>query len=224
MYPAGWARERLLTSKVLDRLSERIPGFKRHEPEGRMLVNVAINDFKNYVRSMPPSPSVDHQEYADYWAERWLDKWRERVKLVLRAQDAHVFAKHERLVKETSYLWSRFPYLSEAVELVVDALISVNELCFTNLLAESTLRGELYRYKQTYKSDEEALRKLQGNPLAVVKSAIYRAKSLKHVKGPLVWLRVDENIWRTSTGKIIERPREGEDEGLEGAVYGAVDL
>ena len=211
MYPAQWARERLLTSRIIKRLSEHIPGFRHDEPEGRMLTNVAVNDFRNYVRCNPPAPHVDQGEYADCWAERWLDKWRERVKLVFRPQDCHVFARHEKLVRDTSYLWSRFPHLSEALELIVDALISVGEICFTNLLAESTLRGELLRYKQGCRSDEEALRRIQADPVRVVKGAMYRAKSLRHVKGPLVWLKVDEHIWRGSTGKIVEDPGDGED-------------
>ncbi|RLF16162.1 MAG: hypothetical protein DRJ97_01690 [Thermoprotei archaeon] len=220
MYPAQWARERLLTSRILRRLSEHIPGFKHHEPEGRMLANVAVNDFRNYVKYKPPSPNVDQGEYADCWAERWLDKWRERVKLVFRPQDGHVFAKHEKLIRDTSFLWSRFPHLNEALELVVDALIDVGEICFTNLLAESTLRGELLRYKQLCRSDEEALRRIQVDPLKVVKEAMYRAKSLRHVKGPLVWLRVDEHIWRSSTGKIVEEPPGNGEEEWEQAVFG----
>jgi len=219
MYPADWARQRLLASKMLDRLSTRIPGFKRHEPEGRMLLNVAMNDFRNYVRSRPPSSDVSHDEYADFWAERWLDKWRERVKLVFGQQDAHVFAKHERMIKETTPLWRSFPHLSDALELIIDALIDVGELCFTNLLAETTLRGELARVRQSSKSLEEAARRVREGALSLVKSAVFRARSYKHVRGYLVWLRVDEHIWRTSKGKIVETPT-GEGEEL----YEAVDL
>jgi len=219
MYPAGWARQRLLTFKMLERLSCRIPGFRRHEPEGRMLANVAVSDFKNYVRSRPPPSTVSYDEYTDFWAERWLDKWRERVKLVFNSQGAQVFARHERMVRETMPLWRAFPHLPEALELLVDTLIDVGELCFTNLLAESTLRGELLRIKQASRSLEEAVGYVQRNALSLVKSAMEKARGYRQVKGYLVWLKVDDDIWRTSQGRIIDSPP-GEGEEL----YEAVDL
>lgn len=219
MYSINWAKHRLLASRMLERLSSRIPGFRRQEPEGRMLVSVAMNDFKNYVRSRPPPSTVSHDEYADFWAERWLDKWRERVKLVFNPQCTQVFAKHERVVRETMPMWRSFPHLPEALELLVDTLIDVGELCFTNLLAETTLRSELLRVKQSSKSEKEAVRRVQRDALSLVRSAMSRARGYKQVKGYLVWLKVDDSIWRTSQGRIVDSfSSEGEE------LYGAVDL
>lgn len=204
MYPADWSRQRFLTLKVLSSLSSRIPGFRGFEPEGRTLAKVAVDDLGNYLKLRPPPSHVSLDDYIDLWAERWLDKWRERVKLVLRQQDAYVFARHERLLRETAPLWQSFPHLSEALELVMDALIDVGELCFTNLLAESTLRAELMEVRRPSRSLDEALRRVHEGALALAKSAMLRARSYRHFKGYLVWLKVGDEIWRTSLGRIAE--------------------
>jgi len=211
MHPADWSRQRLLTLKVLSSLSSRIPGFRSSEPEGRTLARIAMDDLGNYLKLRPPPSHVSLDDYVDFWAERWLDKWRERVKLVLRQQDAHVFAKHERILRETAPLWRSFPYLSEALELVMDALIEVGELCFTNLLAESTLRAELMEVRRSSRSLDEAVRRVREGALALAKSAVLRARSYRSFRGYLVWLKVGDEIWRTSLGKIAEPSMSEED-------------
>lgn len=218
MQPAGWAGRDLLASKVLERLALRVPGLRKHEPEGRMLANVAADDLRSYIKLRPPAREASYEDYVDFWTERWLDKWRERVKLVFGGQDAEVFAKYRRMVEETAPLWSHLPDPSEALELIMDALIDVGELCFVRLLAESTLRSELLRVRQSSRSIDEALARVREGALSIVKSAVARARGLKYVRGHLVWLRVSEDIWRTSYGRIVEAPFEDEE------AYGAVSL
>ncbi|MEM4699634.1 MAG: hypothetical protein QXT74_01630 [Candidatus Nezhaarchaeales archaeon] len=218
MQPTGWAGRDLLASRVLERLALRVPGLRWHEPEGRILANVATDDLRSYIKLRPPARGVSYEDYIDFWAERWLDKWRERVKLVFGGQDAEVFAKYRKLVEETAPLWSHLPNPSEALELIIDALIDAGELCFLRLLAESTLRSELLRVKQSSKSIDEALARVREGALSVVKSAVARARGYKYVRGHLVWLRVSEDVWRTSYGKIVEAPVEDEE------AYGAVSL
>ncbi|MCX8204857.1 MAG: hypothetical protein N3H31_04320 [Candidatus Nezhaarchaeota archaeon] len=218
MHSASWVRHDLLASRVLEKLALRVPGLRGHEPEGRILTNIAVGDFRSYIKHRPLSSGVSYEDYVDFWAERWLDKWRERVKLVFGQQDLEVFAKHEKIVRETAPLWRGFSHLPEALELIIDALIDVGELCFTKLLAEATLRSELLRIKQSSRSIEEALSRVKEGALSIVKSAVARARGYRYVKGHLVWLRVGEDVWRTSYGKIVETPA-GDEE-----TYGAVNL
>lgn len=200
-------KDRQLELMVFNNLSKHIPGLKAGELEGEWLVHVALQDLENYVKSQPRPTNASWEAYLEYWIERWVDKWRERVKLAIGLEDLKIFEAYERLVKETKLLWSKFPNLREALELVVDALVSVSEICFTNLMAESLLRKELYECRRRCKSDGEVLRKIEENPLEIVKivkSAIRAAKNLKESKGHLILLKVDERVLKTSTGRIVE--------------------
>jgi len=190
-------------------------------PELELMGGVAISDFKNYLKvewGLLGEDNSDEDlefllerymeegridEKVSSWIVPWVSKWRERVKLVWDEKEFKRKSINEQL-EEVTPLISAIPKVNELKELIIGSLIKSGELCFTNLIADNIIKGEVYRLVKSVGSREGALKFLHENPLFLLQACIARVKVLARSKGPAVVLHVDRRILAEALRRIGE--------------------
>lgn len=177
--------------------------------ERNLMLKVSVEDFLNYIKVdrgfiHEYSPNERAEFYIevlsdrapltlmrviDDWFDVWAFKWRQRVRLVMdEEEDSSI---NVRVREKTDPLVRELRVVREARRFALGSLIRSGEVCFTNLLAESVVRGVLYYMLQRASSSREVREALERNPTLLLDEIIRRVKSMSKYKGPLVTLRVE---------------------------------
>jgi len=191
-------------------------------PELELMGRIAMLDFKNYLKAewgLLGEENSDGdleflleryldrddelEERVKAWIVPWVSKWRERVKLVWNEEEFKKKTMNEAL-EEVAPLIPSIPKLKELKELIIGSLIKHGELCFTNLIADNIIKGEIYRLIKGMGCRERALSFIQDNPLFLLQACISRVKVLAKSRGPAVVLHVDKRILTEALRRIGE--------------------
>ncbi|RLE61461.1 MAG: hypothetical protein DRJ35_00535 [Thermoprotei archaeon] len=136
------------------------------------------------------------------WIDVWSWKWKQRVKLVL--QDDPSMVKAEQLLNQKlspviprikNYNWFR--------RFTLGSLINVNEVCFTNLLSDSIVKGALFKVAKTLPPDK-VVEIIEKNPMFVIEEIVSRVKELKAFKGNLVVVRLNPKFFEERRERLVE--------------------
>jgi len=185
------------------------------EGEINIMSSVALTDFKNWVKykrlilgekgadekvDALISWLIDNQpnelkKIMREWLESWLLKWRQRVKIIFDENEDTKQAK--KIFAKTNNVWRKIPYKDELKEIIIGSLISVGEICFTEVISESILRGELNKYMNYVKDEDKLLEILSKNSILILKDAMRNVKRITRIKGPLIVVRVDTSVLKT---------------------------
>lgn len=176
--------------------------------EKKFMVRVSTEDFLNYVKVEQGfiydySPDERASFYLEVLSEReplklsylldewfsvWALKWRQRVRLAMgEVEDGALI---EKMRRRTAALVG-LPMVGEARRFALGSLIRNGEVCFTNLLSDSVVRGVLYHMLSRANSSEEVKKALERNPTLLLDEIIKRVRSIVKYKGPLVTLRLE---------------------------------
>jgi len=128
------------------------------------------------------------QSFVNLWTGMWLQKWKERVKLLIGKEKAGRWDKAEKTLNKAEPLWKKLLNRQEMKEVVTYKLIRNGEICGTSILAENLLKMELGRNKRRYIDEKE-------KTLNVVNNALRKAKELARSKGPLIFVKVDKGYY-----------------------------
>ncbi|RLE71359.1 MAG: hypothetical protein DRJ37_05140 [Thermoprotei archaeon] len=180
--------------------------------EKNIMTSIAVEDYKNYLKvkldllgigdadyyvykelkSMFERPELFRKEIEE-WLEAWLLKWRQRVKVVFK--DEQEFEMKKKIDAETIDLWANLRIKKELQDLVIGSLIRNGEYCLTNAIAESIIKGELFKYYK-YTGDKKKLSELlEKNPVILLKDVLRMVKIVSRNKGYLISIKLDDRIF-----------------------------
>ena len=179
--------------------------------EASFMARIAFQDFKNYLRS---KLNISRYEIAEHsvvmemenmlmdskrynrelkeWTELWLQKWKERVKVVLSEEDV----KKQKLVldEEINSIVRNLGFWRELKDFVMGALIEKGEICFTDIISENILRIEVNNIFKKLGNVDSTIKYLQENPIHLLNRALDRVKMISSKRAPLVLVRINTKM------------------------------
>ena len=175
----------------------------------RKVLQVAFQDLTNYLtfisnatnketntldnsdtmEQLPKEGSVEIESFLGVWTGIWLKKWKERFNLLIGQNNQTELSKTSETLAKAESLWTKLACRDELTGIVVSALIKNAEICGTTIIAENILKMELLS-KQT---DQDINNKEQT--LAILSSALRRAREIAQRTGPLISIKVDKSYY-----------------------------
>ncbi len=131
------------------------------------------------------------EEFIELWTGIWLNKWKERVKLLIGNQESQKWNKVTKTLKNAEPLWRRLKNRREMQEVVVSTLIKNGEICGTSILADNLLKMELGKNKKNGVKKEEQVLNITNNTLR-------KARDLARSRGPLIYVKIDKGYYQLS--------------------------
>ena len=215
----SWGLRVALSNALQRRIREEFGSMSRAE-EGFM-TRVSISDFLNYLKVdrgfiYDYSPEERLNFYLETLAERrpatlasmldewfalWAAKWRQRVKLTMKG----VKREEEvvRRINERTRPLMELPVAAQAKLFALGSLVRSGEVCFTDLLSESAVKGALY-YMVSRASGPEVVAKVIGrNPTLLLSEVIKRVKAMARFKGPLVTLKLEQALFSEEGARFL---------------------
>ncbi|RLE59691.1 MAG: hypothetical protein DRN53_06865 [Thermoprotei archaeon] len=179
--------------------------------EATFMAKVAFQDFKNYLKNklkvskcesvenlalremenMLLNPNRYNRELKE-WTELWLQKWKERVKVVLSDEDV----KRQRLMlsSDINTVIRRLRFWRELKEIIIGALIEKGEICFTDIISENILRAEVDNIFKKLGDINSTVSYLEKNPVHLLNRALNRVKIISSKRAPLVLVKIDTSM------------------------------
>ena len=128
-------------------------------------------------------------EFLRIWTGIWLDKWIERVKLLIGNENSKRWNKVTKILNNAEPLWKSLSNRREMEEIITTTLVKNGEICGTSILAENLLKMELGEEKREYVDDEERV-------VNIVNNALRKARELAQSKGPLIFVKIDKGYYQ----------------------------
>ncbi|MEM1508401.1 MAG: hypothetical protein QW291_02875 [Thermofilaceae archaeon] len=215
----SWGLRTALVNAIAGRIREEFAGMGKTE-EGFMS-KIALSDFLNYVEVdrgfiYDYSPDERLEFYLESLADRkpttiatmleewfvlWISKWRQRVKLTMKSE-----VGEEELMKkieEKTRAYMGLPLIAEAKLFALGSLVKSGEVCFTNLLSDSVLKGTLYYIASRSNSLDEVVKVLEKNPVLLISEIVKRVRSMSRFKGPLVTLKLEQALFSEEGARFM---------------------
>ena len=217
----AYRRDDVVYANLVNRyLRKKFEGLSKVELD--FMSEVARADFLNYVMTQEDFLYEDNAErlaldaiiyyieeepfridaLLSEWLDVWSWKWKQRVKLVLK-EDPNL-AKAEEMFnqrlgpvipKVKNYEWFR--------KFAIGSLINIKEVCFTNLLSDSIVKGVLFKIAKSL-PPEKTVQVIEKNPLFVLGEIVNRVKELKTFKGNLVVVRLNSSFFKDNKESLVE--------------------
>lgn len=123
--------------------------------------------------------------FLNIWVGRWLEKWRERVK-VLSTRPKMPPSLAERY-KNARRLYYRMENRKELKKKIIQKLITNGEICMCEFIAENLIIEEIARRLAIHGSNIESI---TLDPLDILNSLTQYVSRLPKEKGPLLYLNL----------------------------------
>lgn len=215
----SWGLRTALANAIAGRIREEFAGMGKAE-EGFMS-KIALSDFLNYVEVdrgfiYDYSPDERLEFYLESLADRkpttiatmleewfvlWISKWRQRVKLTMKSEVGE--EELVRKIEEKTRAYMGLPLIAEARLFVLGSLVKSGEVCFTNLLSDSVLKGTLYYIASRSNSVDEVVKVLEKNPALLISEIVKRVRSMSRFKGPLVTLKLEQALFSEEGARFM---------------------
>lgn len=129
-------------------------------------------------------------EFMGIWTGIWLEKWNERVKLLIGEENTKRWNKVTKILDNAEPTWRKLSNRQEMQEIIINTLIRNGEVCGTSILAENLLKMEMGEERREYRSEEEQI-------LNIVNNTLTKARELAQSKGPLIFVKVDKGYYNS---------------------------
>jgi hypothetical protein len=129
-------------------------------------------------------------EFLGFWTGIWLEKWKERVKLLIGKDNTKKWNRVTKILNNAEPIWTKLSNRQEMQDVVASTLIKNGEICGTSILAENLLKMELGEEERKYKTQEEQV-------LNVVNDTLRKARELAQSKGPLIFVKIDKGYYQS---------------------------
>jgi hypothetical protein len=174
----------------------------------RKVLQVACQDFMNYLKFQwnligkeanncelaeriekffKENPS-ELEAFLTVWVGIWLKKWKERVKLLIGAQNQNKWNKASKTLANAEPIWRNLTHKQEIMEVVESTLIKNGEICGTEILAENLLKMELGENRFQTQDEKEQV-------LTVLNQALRKAREMAQSRGPLIFVKIDKGYY-----------------------------
>jgi len=134
--------------------------------------------------------AAELEEFLRIWTGIWLEKWKERVKLLIGNENAKKWNKTTKNLNNVEPLWKNLANRKEMEEVVTLTLVKNGEICGTSILAENLLKMELSEKTNEYSSEAK-------QTLTIVNNALRKARELARSKGPLIFVKIDKGYYQS---------------------------
>jgi hypothetical protein len=176
----------------------------------RKVLHIAFQDLQNYLKfhwniissdeseiklqkrllSYSEDPT-ELNEFIQIWSGLWLNKWNNRVKLVLAGRDLKRWKRTDHLMKKAIPIWRRLKKRNMIKNIIIESLIRSGEICGTSILAESMLKIEIGMSVEKSNSMED-----HGQILGVINRVLRKARESSKGKGPLLYIRIGKRFFQ----------------------------
>jgi hypothetical protein len=130
------------------------------------------------------------EEFLRIWTGIWLEKWKERVKLLIGNENGKKWNKTTKNLSNVEPLWKNLANRKEMEEVVTFTLVKNGEICGTSILAENLLKMELGEKTNGYSSEAK-------QALTIVNNTLRKARELARSKGPLIFVKIDKAYYQS---------------------------
>ena len=183
------------------------------DPQGsdRKMLELTYKDFVNYTKfygmfSNNPNFEGKIDKYSKeqkkeldafltIWTAKWMNKWQERVKLIIGKQE-----KNEELSKtfaEAEPIWQTLECKEELINIVGFTLIKDGEICSSEMLAEYVLKTELTKEDVDFSDKAQAL--------AFLNNVIHKAHEMAKSTGPLIFVAINKGYYNSVMNQPLNR-------------------
>jgi hypothetical protein len=132
------------------------------------------------------------EEFLSVWTGIWFKKWKERVKLLIGAQNNNKWQKVSKVLSTADPLWRKLERKQEIQEMIVGTLLKNGEICGTEILSENLLKMELGEKNVQALNDKEQI-------LTVINNSLRKARDMSQSRGPLIFVKIDKGYYGSST-------------------------
>lgn len=146
-----------LLSLLVEQFETSVPQFKPYTVDYQMVVYACkdletwlkvkwqVDDYKQLFEKLEVSLKDDPRDFGaflSFWACLWLEKWRERVKVL--STKPEMPPNYMDKVKEARKLYLEMDHKKELKRMVAGKLLSRSEICMVELIAEATYLSSSY--------------------------------------------------------------------------------
>jgi len=146
---------------------------------------------------------LEFDSLVNEWAEIWVLKWRQRVKLVMSDDPENTKAVQRLEEKVGPILDVLGDEATEFKKFAIGSLIRTGEVCFTNLMAEMVVKEIFFKIASSQRGDE-AVNFIKSNPVFVINEVVKRVKELGQFRGNLVVVRINPAFFQDARGEAVE--------------------
>jgi len=127
----------------------------------------------------------DFKAFLNFWVGLWLEKWRDRVKLL--SSSPKIPPSHMERVRKAKKISEGVEHGKELKSMVTRKLMNHGEICMVEAIAENLIIEEIAkRIRSTADVQEHIL----VDPLNILNNLSCRIARLSREKGPLIYLNV----------------------------------
>ncbi|MEM2341780.1 MAG: hypothetical protein QXX94_05270 [Candidatus Bathyarchaeia archaeon] len=193
-------------SLLIEEFENYIPQFKPYTLDYQMVVyasrdletwlkvklntednRIIYKNLENYLKN----EAADLRVSLNLWASMWLNKWRERVRVL--STKFEMPSDYMEKVRKARKIYQDMEYKFELKNMAIKRLVNQGELCMIEFIAENLIIEEIA--KRIQKTDKNALLPML-NPLSIYNAVSARIARLPKEKGPLVYLNIKPNIFQ----------------------------
>jgi hypothetical protein len=188
---------RKLISLLEKEIDKYIPNFEPNSSDYEM-ITYAFRDLEEYlmyiwsiddkqeislkIQEILKHESSDFKILINIWTSLWVNKWRERVKILLSKPKIphHIVKKYE----SAKNIYRGIENRNELKKMVTRRLLSKNEICMVGTIADNLIIEEIVRRNPIINKNSKIF------TLDLYNSTSLRISKLSKEKGPLIYLSI----------------------------------
>jgi hypothetical protein len=133
----------------------------------------------------------DLKSSISLWASMWLNKWRERVRVL--STKFEMPPDYAEKIGRAKKIYQNMDYKYELKNMAVRKLVNQGEICMIEFIAENLIIEEIA--KRIRKSSKNMI-SIAPDPLSIYNAVSARITRLPKERGPLVYLNIKPNIFQ----------------------------
>lgn len=192
-------RRRLL-SLLADEIKAYLPQFEPQTTDYQMVVYACrdleawmkhiwgINSHRGIYEKIEEALEHEPRDFRvllNFWVGRWIEKWRERVKVL--STRPKLPPNVQKRIEKAKKLYRGMGRRKELKNLVTEKLMLQGEICMAELIAENLIVEEIAKRSRGMNQD---LSPVVLDPLDIFNSLTRRISRLRKEKRPLIYLNV----------------------------------
>jgi hypothetical protein len=168
----------------------------------RKMLQLACKDFTNFIKfhrntfyqiriedleKISQNESLELKSFLSVWVAKWMNKWQERVKLLVGEQNKNESCRDFKNVTKTEPLLQTPECKIELINILQSTLINNGEICGSELLAEHILKLESVNSSLDMSDRAQAL--------TFLRNVMHRANEIAKNRGPLLFVQINKSYY-----------------------------
>jgi hypothetical protein len=189
-----------LSSLLAEEIETYLPQFEPYKSDYQMVL-FSCRDLEQWIESTWAVPGQERvydkieeflayepkvfRVFLNFWVGRWLEKWRERVKVLsTKPKLPPVVLKR---VKKARLIYREMEHRKELKKMVMQKLLGQGEICMVELIADNLIIEEIAKHVRGTNEDSGFI---IVTAIDVFNSLSQRISRLHEEKGPLIYLNM----------------------------------